>query len=302
MNEREPSKYEIEHSLIQKAVRRGNVELVEKVFNYLQSQQGSKWLKDRLLVIAYEECWPYAEKIYLPCSDYDLLQHYKNITLSVKNKNACGLAELAMKQKDGKDVSKVGNSTDQAAISSIKNAILYPTKFWEWVKKEPEYQKYKSIIDKAEQVIKRVSSEFDKAMVYAAVYLTIKFPIPEIKTTPADNDPDFPYWIAIDKHTSVGKDIYIEICEKLSLDTFITLKLGFYLAGSKCNEVNDSPFWELIKKWQLESTGFLLNEVNEKWEEISREIKDSSRIKVEVESTIKKINTPKPDSDQLSFF
>lgn len=304
MDNREPSKFEIEHSLLQKAVRRGNVELVEKVFNYLLSQQGSKWLKDRLLVIAYEECWPYAEKIYLPCNDYELLQHYKNITLNIKNKNACGLADLAMKLKGGKDVSNVGNSKDQNAISSVKNAILNPTEFWAWVKKHQEYLKYKARIDKAEMDIKRMSFEVDKAMVYAAVYLILNSTIPGIKTTTGNNDPDFPYWIAVDKHTSVGRDIYSDICEELGLDVFKSLKLGFYLEGGNCNVIEDSPFWELNKKWQLDSTGFTKDVAEEKWKVISEKIQDHARVKTEVESTKKKINKSESDSDpdELSLF
>ena len=61
MNDIESSPYAVEHSLITKAVRRGNVDLVEKTFNYLINIAGQRhWLKNRLAVIGYEECWQYA--------------------------------------------------------------------------------------------------------------------------------------------------------------------------------------------------------------------------------------------------
>ena len=92
----DPSPYLIEHSLIQKAVRRGNVELVEKVFNYLCDKKGQdKWLRNRLAVIGYEECWPYANELDYSCGDYKLLEQYKAITCRVKNKDCDGLAYLA---------------------------------------------------------------------------------------------------------------------------------------------------------------------------------------------------------------
>jgi hypothetical protein len=98
----EPSKFEIEHSLIQKAVRRDNVELVEKLFKYLLANNQKNWLKDRLVVMVYEECWSYAEKLDIICSDGKLLEQYKFLTSTIKNKNACGLAELALKSSEGK--------------------------------------------------------------------------------------------------------------------------------------------------------------------------------------------------------
>ena len=65
----------IEHSLITKAVGRGNVDLVEKVFKYLINIEGQlNWLKDRLAVIGYEECWPYANRLNFNCNDYQLLE------------------------------------------------------------------------------------------------------------------------------------------------------------------------------------------------------------------------------------
>ena len=55
---------EIIKSLLQKAVRRADVELTEKVVKYLISIDEFKWLKSRLAVIAYEECWTFGSQLY----------------------------------------------------------------------------------------------------------------------------------------------------------------------------------------------------------------------------------------------
>ncbi len=50
----------------------------------------------------------------------------------------------------------------------------------------------------------------DSSMMYAAAYLTVKYPIPEIRSMDPDNDKDFPFWIAVDKHTSAGREVYFK--------------------------------------------------------------------------------------------
>ena len=42
-----PSKFELERSLLQKAVRRGNEYVIEKVFKYLLLNDKKSWLKKR---------------------------------------------------------------------------------------------------------------------------------------------------------------------------------------------------------------------------------------------------------------
>ena len=91
------SKNDIERSLLQKAVRRGNEAVVEKALKYLFSVDDTAWLKKRLFVIAYEECWTLGNEL----TATNLTKDYKKITKSVKNKNAAGLASLAWHCRNG---------------------------------------------------------------------------------------------------------------------------------------------------------------------------------------------------------
>ncbi len=299
----DPSPYEVEHSLIQKAVRRGSTELVEKVFNYLIGKGQRNWLKNRLVVIAYEECWTYANELDISCSDHKLLQQFLALASTVKNKNADGLADLALKLYKGKDVSNVGSEKDQKAIKSVSNAIDNQDKYWNWIGEQPKYKKFKQRIDAAKKDIKRATYDNDKVMMSAAAYLSIRYPIPKTKFAEPDNDPEFPYWIAIDKHTAIGREIYTEVCEKINLNVKDGMKLGFYLEGAKVNQITDSSFWDYIKEWQLKQMNYTLEDAQKTWDKLSEELKIMRWFNAEVQDLTTKINTTKkPDQLSLSLF
>lgn len=293
MYDYDASPYEVEHSLIQKAVRRGNEELVEKVFAYIFNKGQTKWLQDRLAVMAYEECWTYANELDYTAKNPKLLQQYKNLTTTIKNKNADGLADLAIKLHKGKNVSNVGGVKEQKAIKSVANAINNQLAFWDWIKKEDSYKKNKQRIDAAERDITRAAYDNDKVMMLAAAYLTVRYPIPKTQFTNPNNDSNFPYWIAVDKHTSIGKQIYSMACKNINLDYDHGKKLGFYLEGGNVNQITDSPFWDHIRDWQLEEMGYTLTEAQKDWDKLSQELRSMKWFNAEVQDTINKINAKK---------
>lgn len=215
-----PSPLGIERSLLQKAVRRGNTEIVEKVINYLRKQDDIAWLKKRLVLMTYEECWTYADKINTNCKPYQLLEQYKTLATTVKNKNASGLADLAVNKTEWKGAAAFGNRNEQSAIDYIINAMDRPEAFWNWIKSQSGYS------GTAENAMSKASFPGDKAMIFAAAYLSVKEPTPETRPTSPDSNPDFPYWVAFDKHTEKGRVIYIEACNRLKLDAATGMKLA----------------------------------------------------------------------------
>jgi hypothetical protein len=178
------SLHELERSLLQKAVRRGNEELTEKVVKYLTDVGDTIWLRNRFPIIVFEECWTYTGL------------SYSILSRTVKNKNAAGLGALAVKN----------NTSDDLAIRAVARGIDNPVKFWEWARSNDSN---KHIIETAFSASKRSVSPEDKAMMFAAAYLAVKCPLPEIQVIEPNNDPNFPYWIAIDKHTGRGREVYI---------------------------------------------------------------------------------------------
>lgn len=295
---------EIIRSLLQKAVRRADVELVEKIVKYLISIDDFTWLKNRLAVIAYEECWTFGSQLYDDQNKQKVLEQYLELAATVKNKNAAGLAILASKYHDGEWKALVGDTDQKKAIESISNAIDSPNDFWKWVRSQKRtYDKYHGRIESAKKAVTKCKFETDKAMIYAAAYFAIKDEVP--KTVPAQpqNDPNFPYWVAIDKHTTIGREAFIDTCQQVDLHPVAAQTIAFYLEGSRCNQIANSPYWDLAKKWAFDRMKDLTSQmIYTKWEELKPILIEFTRGSAdEVKNIIEKPIFDSGDSDQLSL-
>ena len=295
-----PSVFELERSLLQKAVRRGNEYVIDKVFKYLLLNDKKPWLKKRLVVMGYEECWTCANQINLDCSNYELLEQYKTLARTIKNKNADGLADLARKLNEYEYSVLVGNEEEKKAIQSVANAMNYPYLFWEWIRSQPGYSENRGRIEQARRDVNRKTIPDDSSMMYAAAYLAAKYPIPETQSMDPDNDPDFPYWIAIDKHTSVGREAYVEACRQIDLPSYRAEHLGFYLEGGVCNKVENSPFWDHMVNWYLNHIHFTMDEAKENWEKLKPILIELTKDSVDV--MLDRINNLKLELDQFELF
>ena len=298
----------IERSLLQKSIRRGAVEITEKVFYYLYQHNDLKWLRNRLPIIAYEECWTAADQLYDDQNPRRLLEQYKTLASTVKNKNAAGLATLAHYYKGGdKSILRNANPKQRNAIESISNAIKDPTAFWEWVtKQQPNYTRHNSRIEAARKSEKKANFETDRAMMYAAAYLAVKGEIPETATSQLSqplNSPNFPYWIAFDKHTETGRLFITKAAENLQMEYFLTSQLFFFLEGAKCNKVTASPYWDLAVEWKMRKTGYANDQLKIIWNKLRPEL--MRIIREEAEELKERIEAdPKPNNegDQLGLF
>ncbi len=296
----EPSPNRIEHSLITKAVRRGNVELVEKVFKYLLTIKGQdKWLRNRLAVIGYEECWPYANTLKFTGTDYQVLEQYKAIACRVKNKDCDGLAYLAKRLNQGNENAVIGTEEQQLAIRRIAEAIKDDTLFWSWIEKQPVYESHRQRIEAAKSARKKNLMQKDKSIMFAAAYFSVTNPIPDVEIIEPNNDPNFEYWVAIDKHTTEGEEIIGRASEKIKLPIHDGYLLAFFFAGALCNKNQQAPFFELFKQYRFGLMGFTSEQAKDKWEELKPLIIQMS--KAEVDLMLNRINNVKDESDQLEL-
>lgn len=239
--------FDVERSLLQKAVRRGSEKDVSKIVNYLLHEGDEAWLRKRIFVIAYEECWPIGSSITLT----NLLDEYLRLTRSVKNKNASGLAALATKYNEGnRDVLFNSDFTDN--IIAVASAINSPNEFWKHVESQPGYWSNWNRIEAAKIAASKAGFIFDKALMYASVCLTIDGIVPQIKNALSI---ELPYWVAFDKHTEIGRQIISEASRNVGLDPYIGMQLMFLMEGSKCNWVDSSPYWEYFVNWKLGKLG-----------------------------------------------
>jgi hypothetical protein len=207
-NQMNEHKLQVEHSLLQKAVRRGNIDVVNMTVKYLLSVGDSKWLHKRLPVLIYEECWPVGNSI----TQGNILEQYITLSSTVKNKDAAGLATLAVKYKEGDWKALRGSNSQRSAIKSVSNAIDNPDAFWKWALENGT--RHVGRINAAKAAVTKANFEADKAMFYAAAYFAAKDEVPLVADAQPLNSPNFPYWVAFDKHTDYGREVISEAAQK----------------------------------------------------------------------------------------
>jgi hypothetical protein len=135
---------------------------------------------------------------------------------------------------------------------------------------------------------------------FAASCLTAENQITETQFTEPNNDPNFPYWIAFDKHTTRGKEIFMEASNKINLDLRFGMKLAFYFEGSICNQMVDSPYWTRLVNWEMRRMGYNLTKALELWEELKQIVIELTKPKVKLLITnLSRI--PESDNDQQSL-
>jgi len=288
---------QVEHSLLQKAVRRGNIDVVEKVVKYLLSIGDSKWLHRRLSVMIYEECWPLGNQI----TESNILEQYIALSSTVKNKNAAGLATLAVKYKEGDWKALRGTKVQRDAITSVANAIDNQDAFWEWAKENGNG--HIGRIEAVKTAISKANFDTDKAMMCAAAYFAAKDTVPLTTQAQPLNSPDFPYWIAFDKHTDYGREVITEAAQEIDIYPSRARQLAFYLEGAKCNQMTASLYWYLAKGWQLHHMNYTPTQAEIAWSQLKPVIMELSKKKAgELKGKIDKgsVGVDKGD-DQLSF-
>src|ERR1035437_9076117 len=137
---------QVMRSLLQKAVRRGNTEMVNSVLQYFLQTVQDKWLRNRLAVITTEECWSYLNEVNYS----SLIHHYNQLTTSIKNKDAAGLGSLALAYKE-----KSYFVPGDAAITEVAELLQQPNAFWEGSKKARLAPETHVVVARAEEAYRK---------------------------------------------------------------------------------------------------------------------------------------------------
>jgi hypothetical protein len=289
-------KLQVEHSLLQKAVRRGNIDVVNMTVKYLLSVGDSKWLKNRFAVLVYEECWPVGNKL----TNSNILDQYVTLAQSVKNKDAAGLSTLAAKYHEGDWKALRGTKVQRDAITSVSNAIDNPDAFWEWARDNGAG--HIGRINAAKAAVTKANFEADRAMMFAAAYFAAKDEVPLTANAKPQQSPEFPYWVAFDKHTDYGREVISEAAQKIDIYPSRARQLAFYLEGAICNDITISPYWQLAKDWRMEKMGYTYSQANIIWEQLKPVIIELTKKKAgELKDRIEKGSVDVGKGDQLKL-
>lgn len=270
---------QIGRSLLQKAVRRGCPEVADAAFSLLtRTKEEINWIRSRITVFVFEEAWPYGEQITFGKSEHEIRRHLDALCISTKNKDAAGLGALAYALSTG-DTSVLDGDGDNWAIRVVAKALSDKDKFREWAMTESQRlsKENAQVVMKAIEGSKKAGWPWDKAFAYSAALLAIKGPIPELGQAVPTALTDFPFWIAIDKHTTQGKEAIRKAAKEVGFPSNTALWLSFYFESAVCNKLIPSPWWDRERRWRLHKLGLSDDEAIRQWQILQPVIRESLR-------------------------
>jgi hypothetical protein len=252
-------------SLLQKAVRRGDTGIVDLALTRLDSVGDKTWLRSRTIVITYEECWPLAALLSVDRNLSSKRKALFDVAKSAKEKDAAGLGALAHAYREG-DHSMLDCVPDSYSLRIVSEALERPDAFFEWITTQVKTSQAGKVIQSSERYLAAATWPWDKACILAGGWLAINRQIPSIETTAGPNpDENFPYWIALDKHTPEGKIALTEVAKKLNSSYRCLIWASFYFESAKVDRLLPSPWWDAERTWRLRKAGLSLHEAEALW-------------------------------------
>lgn len=262
-------------SLLQKAVRRGNTELVYTASAWMQArgQKQRNWYRMRAAVITFEECWPLGAQLGFNPRFHSKVAALVRVCRAVKAKDATGLGCLAQALSLG-DRSVLDGGTDDRHLKIVAQAIRRPDAFWSWAKSRPVSPAGKALIDSAFR-FRRTGRPQDSAVILAAAYLATAGKLPPVTAESAHKPDPFPYWAALDRHTAEGKRVLNDIARDLHIPPDQLEWCCFFFAGAATNELGPSPWWSRHLDWRFRKIGLPAAEAHLLWEPVKAQVKEA---------------------------
>ena len=260
-------------SLLQKAVRRGDAQLASTVACRLAEWGDSGWLKTRAGVIAFEECWPYGAKLL----NHEPLVSLGEIACLVKNKEAAGLGSMAQALASG-DPSVLDAAPDPVAVKIVAASLTRTEEFFSWAAQSCREGGGADMWRGARTYFLRASWPWDKAFASAATYFacTGQSLAVEVAQPAAVAMSRFPLWVAVDKHTSVGKAALRRVASRLDVFPAQLEWTSFYFESAFCNERGAGIWWEAEMNWRLQTVRLEVSEAQSLWHEARNHVRNEA--------------------------
>lgn len=291
MRKASPGTDQIIRAFLQKTIRRGDYELARQAIAYVIEINEFQWMRKRLAVMTFEECWPYGLIVSFDNDEDVIIKHYLKLAKTVKNKNAAGLGSLAYALSQG-DESVYQKDRGDKAIKIISEAIKRSKEFWIWAHKQNLSTKQRTLVENADKGFRKAGWPWDRAFAQAAAYLAITDNIPEISYFNTALSPTVPLWVGIDKHTKEGKKAIREAAKQNGFNANKALWLAFYFESAECNKIENSPWWTREMKWRMAKLQLDFEQGKEIWRKLRPTVKEL--LHEEVHKLGNKLDSTKP--------
>lgn len=273
-------------SLLQKAVRRGDADIVYTASAVLASlsPREKNWYRTRTAIITFEECWPLGSDLIFNRKFYSKVAALIRVTRAVKSRDASGLGYLAQAMIDG-DASVLTGSADDKHIKIVANAIKRPDDFWRWIGDQKKSDDQAALVANALR-FKQEGSPRDRAVIQSAAYLAVTTPLPNPQEV-LPTERRFPYWVAFDRHTAEGKLVMRDVARDLHIALPQLEWTCFYFEGAQTNGEIPSKWWQRHSQWYFDKIGLPMAEAHLLWEPARKQVieglaEDSRRLKNEL--------------------
>lgn len=259
-------------SLLQKAVRRGDTELVDLVANHMHLCGDGQWVRRRASIITFEECYTMAINIPFEGEFSDVVNHLLLLAESAKHKNASGLGTLGYALYGGNQGVLEGlNPAEAYCIRLVAAAIQRPENFWDWIferVKELDIINY-FFVKVAKKAYCQTGFPWDKAIIQAGAYLSTVEEISNFKkNSEVKQKNQCSPWIAFDKHTPQGREVLKKTSNVYGISYEKLSTINFYYESSICNLVSPSAWWDKEINWSLKRINLGHSEAFKVWSEV----------------------------------
>jgi hypothetical protein len=261
-------------SLLQKAVRRGHVDLVYTTSALLESLSAREkdWYRNLTAIITFEECWPFGSQLNFNRKFHSKVAALIKVTRALKLRDASGLGHLAYALHKGDTSVYDGTSADKH-IRIVANAIQRPDDFWQWISAQKQSVQQAALIENAMR-FRHEGLTRDKAVIQAAAYLAMTTDT-RMHSGSRLADETFPYWVVFDRHTPEGKLALQDVARDLHIQLPQLVWICFYYEGAKTNGDVLSSWWDRRCKWHFQKVGLPPEEAPLIWQPAKQHVIDA---------------------------
>lgn len=282
-------------SLLQKATRRGYVEVAALTAQKLFDVGDKTWLRSRTAVITFEECWPLGEDLQLDRGVGSKLHLLRQVCVAQKQKDAAGLGALAYASHDG-DQSVQSSVEDFRSVRIVAEALSRPSEFFDWAVGQAKDERAVRLVLNARKYLPAATWGWDKTCILAGAYLATVHGVPKLPNQPRPPVGPFPFWVALDKHTPEGKVALKKVCSQFGVPYRQLIWAGFYYESAVTNAMSTSLWWEEEKSWRLRKTGLTLASAENLWMSVREALqKELDPMAKELEALIIPVSYPQAE-------
>lgn len=252
-------------SLLQKAVRRGNEDLVVTVSALLASlgPEVKGWYRPQSAVIVFQECWPLGAELLFNKRFYSKVAALVKAARSSKSRDAAGLGYLAQALSEG-DPNVLDGSTDDRDLKILAKAVRAPEDFWRWIQSLTLSPAQETLAARAHR-FRKAGYQRDRVVLQAAAYLAATLGVtPPQPGQPAESK--FPYWVVFDHHTRLGNRVLRDIARDLHIPLHQLEWASYYFEGAVTGADTPSRWWEKYCSWHFRKVGLPPEEAHLLWE------------------------------------